>query len=158
MHIPHQRDSEADRCHDLLAGPYKHVAGLVGVDPAPLAPRPWFEDGVHLELPARLVFIAVVTAFLTRAQPQVAVLKVREGELAEPVLASADLCHIAVLNSLCAPLEGPFLYDQLLFDVAALPASLYRDPLSGRLAPVLLLHVKVSHGAFLRPSGPNLIL
>ena len=95
---------------------------------------------MHLELPARLVCIAVCTAFLSA---QVAVLKEREGEFTEPVLVSADLYHI-VPDRPCAPLEGPFLHDNLLLDAAPLPTSLSRDLLSGRAAPVRLLHVEVS--------------
>ena len=148
VYIAHPHDSEADRCQYLLAGPYKHVAGLVRVNPALLAPRPRFDDRGNLELPARLVFIAVVAAFLTgapgspapgRTAPlSVAVLKVRTGEIAEPVLAFLrSVPHRRSRLSLCA-LEGPFLYDKLLFDVTALPASLDRSPLSGRAAPVRL--------------------
>ena len=113
VHIPHQRDREVDRCNDLLAGPYKHVAGLVGVDPAPLAPRPRFEDGVHLELPARVVSFSCGSGVEPSPRSHcylrlsVAVLKVRLGEFAEPVLASSYLCHITVLDCLRAPWRDP---------------------------------------------------
>ena len=86
----HQSGSKVDRCRDLLAGLYKHVDGLGGVDPAPLAHRPWFRDGLNLELPTCQVCVAGFTAFLSGAQPQVAVLKEREDEFAEPALVSAN--------------------------------------------------------------------
>ena len=56
----------------------------------------------------RLVGIAVLTTFLLGAQPQVAVLKEREGQFAEPVLISNYLCQF-ISDRLCAPLEGAFL-------------------------------------------------
>ena len=123
VHISQQDVSNQDRCHDRLAWQYKHVDGLSRVYRAPLAPRPWFEDGVLLELPARLVCIAVCTSFLSGAQAQVAVLKEREGEFTEPVLVSADLYHI-VPDRPCAPLEGPFLHDNLLLDASPLLPNL----------------------------------
>ena len=67
-----------------------------------------------------LLFVPQV---LSGAQAQVAVLKEREGEFVEPVLVSADLYHI-VTDCPCAPLEGPFLHDNLLLDAAPLPACL----------------------------------
>ena len=70
---------------------------------------------------------------------------------------SANLYHV-VPGRPCTPLEGPFLHDNLLLDAAPFPASLNRDLLGGRVAPVWLLHVEVSRGSLLRPLEQDLHL